>query len=100
MRHNQDLNKITFGETTLEWLLTVKYLGVIYDQKLLMKQNIENNIIKARKASGILYPQLKNFNSVPRQSKLTLYRSYIRPFSLTRAQFLPTLQKRTLKRYE
>ena len=79
MRRCQDSNKITFGGKTLEWLPTVKYLGVILDQKLLMRQNIENNIVKARKATGILYPLLKKFSSVSRQSKITLYRSYIRP---------------------
>ena len=79
MRRYQDLNKIALGGKTLEWLPTVNYLGVILDSKLLMKQNIENNIVKARKATGILYPLLKKFSSVPRQSKITLYRSYIRP---------------------
>jgi hypothetical protein len=44
-----------------------------------MKQNIENNITKARKATGVLYPLLKKNSSVPVESKITLYRSYIRP---------------------
>ena len=63
----------------MDWFPTVKYLEVILDSKQIMKENILNNISKARKASGILYPLLKKHSSVPLNSKITLYRSYIRP---------------------
>ena len=63
----------------MDWFPTVKYLEVILDSKQIMKENILNNISKARKASGILYPLLKKHSSVPFNSKITLYRSYIRP---------------------
>jgi hypothetical protein len=56
---------IKFNGDSLQWLPIVKYLGVILDPKLLMKQNIENNITKARKATGVLYPLLKKNSSVP-----------------------------------
>jgi hypothetical protein len=79
MREKMKTNKITFNGAAQEWLPSVKYLGVILDPKLLMKQNIINNITKARKATGILYPLLKKNSTVPLQSKITLYRSYIRP---------------------
>ena len=79
MRRQQILNKIRFNSVSLEWQPTVKYLGVVLDSKLLMRQNIENNIVKARKASGILYPLLKKYSSINTREKLTLYRSYIRP---------------------
>ena len=79
MRKKQNQFKIKFLGTDLEWLPTVKYLGVILDTKLLMKQNIENNIKKARQATGILFPLLKKFSGVPVKEKVTLYRSYIRP---------------------
>ena len=74
-----DANRIHFKGTTLEWQNVVKYLGVLLDSKLLMKQNIENNIVKARKATGLLYSLLKKNSAVPLKSKITLYRSYIRP---------------------
>lgn len=49
------------------------------DSKLSMEQNIENNIFKAKKATDILYPLLKKNSNVLLNSKITLYRSYIRP---------------------
>jgi hypothetical protein len=79
MREQMEANKITFNGKTLEWLPSVKYLGVILDSKLLMKQNIENNVTKARIATGILYPLLKKNSTVPLHSKFTLCRSYIWP---------------------
>jgi hypothetical protein len=57
----------------------VKYLSVILDSKLLFQVNVENNISKAQKALGVLYCLLKKNNHVPIHSKITLYRSYIRP---------------------
>jgi hypothetical protein len=52
MRDKMISNKITFNNSVLEWLPVVKYLDVLLDSKLLMKQNIENNVVKARKATG------------------------------------------------
>jgi hypothetical protein len=79
MRKKQEDHKIIFNGAPLEWLPHVKYLGVILDTKLLMRQNIENNIKKARKATSILFPLLTKYSSVPLREKITLYRSYIRP---------------------
>lgn len=79
MRDKMPANKIKLNNTVLEWLPVVKYLGVLLDSKLLMKNNIENNVTKARKATGALYPLLKKNSCVPIESKITLYRSYIRP---------------------
>jgi hypothetical protein len=51
----------------------------ILDEKLLLNKNIENNITKARKATGMLYPLLKKNACVPLNSKISLYRSYACP---------------------
>lgn len=79
MRREQNSKQISFNGNSLAWLPAVKYLGVLLDSKLLMKTNIENNVVKARKAVGILYSLLKKNSSLSFKSKLTLYRSYIRP---------------------
>ena len=79
MRDKMDSNKVKINNTELEWKSAVKYLGVLLDSKLLFKANIENNVAKARKAVGILYCLLKKNSSVSTHSKITLYRSYIRP---------------------
>jgi hypothetical protein len=74
-----EANKINFNGSALEWLNVVKYLGVLLDTKLLMKQNVENNIKKAQKATGVFYSLMKKNSALPLKSKITLYRSYIRP---------------------
>jgi hypothetical protein len=79
MRRKQEQVKINFNNSRLDWLPSLKYIGVIPDSKLLMRENIDNNVKKARKASAVLYPLLKKFSSVRTKEKIQLYRSYIRP---------------------
>ena len=54
-----------------------------------MKQNIDNNIAKAHKATGTHYCLLKKYSSIPLALKITLYRSHKRMLD----KFLPMLQK-------
>jgi hypothetical protein len=79
MRQEEENNKITFDGKTLNWAPSVKYLGVVLDSKLLLSKNIDNNVAKAGKAMSVLFPLLKKNSCLPLKSKLTLYRSYIRP---------------------
>jgi hypothetical protein len=58
MQRKAKETKIKFDVASLEWLPTVKNLGVVLDSRLLMNQNITNNITKARKATVVLYPLL------------------------------------------
>jgi hypothetical protein len=79
MRKKQKDIKIKFNGIPLDWLPCVKHLGVLLDSKLLFRQNIKSNIIKARKVTGVLFPLMKKFSCVPLKEKINLYRSYIRP---------------------
>lgn len=72
-------NKIAFGSSSLDWKNQAKYLGVILDSKMTFKPNIEYNVSKARKAVSSLYCFLKRSSHVPLKSKITIYKSYIRP---------------------
>lgn len=72
-------NRIKFQDTYLEWKSSIRYLGVLLDSKLIYRENIENNIKKAKKAISFLYPLLKKHNSLNIKTKLVLYKSYILP---------------------
>ena len=71
--------KINFNNCQLDWNPAVKYLGVWLDQKLLYRTNIEQFIKKAKKNIATLHPLLKKRSTLSFHSKLTLYRSYLRP---------------------
>ena len=71
--------KLSFNNIDLEWEDNVKYLGIHLDKKLTMACNIAKSISKAKKRISTLYPLLHKKSGVNLHSKLTLYRSYIRP---------------------
>lgn len=79
IQRDKSKEKINFNNCELDWNPAVKYLGVWLDQKLLYRVNIEKFIKKSKKNIAILYPLLKKRKSLSFHSKLTLYRSYIRP---------------------
>ena len=57
-------SEFSFNTNIIEWESTAKYLGVIIDKKLTMKQHIEYVIGKTQNAIKILYPLIN------RRSKL------------------------------
>jgi hypothetical protein len=75
----KNTKKIKINLKEMEWLTSVKFLGVILDQKLLFKLNCENNIKKANIALSFVYPILRKHNKTTIESKLLLYKSHIRP---------------------
>jgi hypothetical protein len=79
MKQLCDTQKINFDGANLEWKNTLRYLGIWFDPKLTFCSNTDKNVAKAKKAMAILYPLLKKNSGVNRHSKITLYRSYIRP---------------------
>lgn len=73
-------NPPTFQNEIFAWKPTVKYLGVILDQKLLFRAHVENVIQKAKTMLyKTLYCIMKRNNSTPVQTKIQVYRSVIRP---------------------
>jgi hypothetical protein len=72
-------NPPVFDGETFEWKDSVKYLGVILDQSLSFQPHILNSLKKSNKAISTLYCILKKNSSASFRSKLTLYKSYIRP---------------------
>jgi hypothetical protein len=71
---------ITVNNKTFSWSESIKYLGVILDRKLTFKHHINYSINKASAACfSSLYCILNRNSHVSIDSKLRIYKSYIRP---------------------
>ena len=79
MQKEQDKHQLTFNQATLIWKNSVKYLGVILDKKVLFKENVIRSIKKTNQRIALIYCLLKKNSPLDTHSKLTLYRSYLRP---------------------
>ncbi len=69
----------SIGNNLFEWKKVVTYLGVDIDSGLSFKPHIDKVISKTRKMVAMLYPVLKRNNTASIKSKVTVYRSVIRP---------------------
>jgi hypothetical protein len=73
-------DRITFGSNSFPWKSSVKYLGVVLDNKLTFRAHIEDSIRKASAVSfSSLYCLLNRRSSASSDSKIRIYKSYIRP---------------------
>jgi hypothetical protein len=73
-------DKISFNNETFTWKDKLKYLGVLLDNKLLFRDHIDFCLTKAKAASfSSLYCILKRNSLASLDSKLRVYKSYIRP---------------------
>jgi hypothetical protein len=79
MKNKMNIFPPIYNGNQLTWSTPVKYLGVHLDSRLSFKDHINNSIKKANKAIATLYCIMKKHNSSSIHSKLTLYKSYIRP---------------------
>lgn len=80
MIRNLSKVKPVVGNATLEWKKSVRYLGVILDQKLLFKDHIDMIIHRAKAlAFKTLYCLLNRRSALPLETKIAVYRSIIRP---------------------
>jgi hypothetical protein len=73
-------DSISINGKSFRWKESVKYLGVILDNKLLFRQHIDFSIQKASSVCfSSLYCLLGRKSPVSADSKLRIYKSYIRP---------------------
>ena len=63
----------------VEWSTTVKYLGVIIDQRLTLKSHHEYSLKKAQKALRMFYSFLSRRSDLSLTNKLLFYKIAIRP---------------------
>ena len=66
-------NNIKIGNTTIEWSNTIKYLGIIFDQKLLFRDHINNLITKCIIFTKTLYPLINRISKLSQINKLAIY---------------------------
>jgi hypothetical protein len=80
MIRDMQADRIVIDNNSFSWKSPVKYLGVSLDSKLTFKNHIDDSI---HKASGIafssLYSLLNRNSPVSTDSKIRIYKSYIRP---------------------
>lgn len=69
----------TFNGNQFVWKDCVTYLGVDLDRKLTFKNHIDKVVKRARALVSTLYCLLKKNNSLSLHSKISTYRSIIRP---------------------
>ena len=79
MQKEQLKHQISFNQVRLPWNKSVKYLGIILDSKIKFKENITTSIKKTNQRIALIYCLLKKHSPLNLHSKLTLYRSYLRP---------------------
>lgn len=72
-------NPLPFEGNLLPWKESVTYLGVVLDQKLSFRPHIDKMIAKARGMVSCLYCLLRKNNSVPIDTKISIYRAIVRP---------------------
>ena len=68
-----------FDGASIEWATSAKYLGLILDKKLTMKQNTEHVIEKTQKALRILYPLINRKSKLNSENKILLFKLALRP---------------------
>lgn len=69
-----DMNDVDLDGDTLECVHEIKYLGVIIDDKLLLKRNAEHVAIKMSRMVGFMN---RNRKKLPATTRLTLYKCMI-----------------------
>lgn len=71
---------IVFNGKSFRWQKSVKYLGVFLDNKLTFKQHIDHSLSKAKALCfSVLYCLLKRNSPASFDSKLRIYKAYVRP---------------------
>ena len=68
---------LNFNQIQVKRMSTQKHLGLILDEKLNFKDHLRVTLDKANRGIGILQ-KLRHY--IPRQSLVTLYKSFIRSY--------------------
>lgn len=71
--------RIIIKDRPLEWASSIKYLGVTIDNKLTFSKHIQNTLHKANTVKFTLFLMINPFRIFSINTKLFIYRTYIRP---------------------
>lgn len=71
--------RIVIKNRQLEWISSIKYLGVTIDNKLTFNKHIQSTLSKANIVKFTLFPIINPSNSLAINTKIFIYKTYIRP---------------------
>lgn len=99
---------LQFGDDPIVWQRNIKYLGIIFDSKLLWRDHIQKARTKAIAISRATYALTAKSSKLPARTKVNIYKAIVRPIfmygssmwrtaALTHRKSLQTIQNRCLK---
>mgnify|MGYP003536187460 FL=1 len=92
--------KLKIFNKNIKWSSEVKYLGVIIDKKVTMKQHIDYVIQRANTAISTLYSLINRKSKLHLNNKLLLYKVAIRPIFTYACPAFPGIAKTHIKRLQ
>lgn len=69
---------LSMNETRLRWANSIRYLGFLYDKRLVWKDQVPAVVRKANQLLGKLYPLLNHLSKLTTNNKLLIYKMIIR----------------------
>ena len=94
-------DSIRFNSQSFQWKAVVKYLGIMLDSKLLFKHHIDYALKKANAVCfSTLYCLLSRKSHVTVDSKIRIYKSYIRPIFTYGCQVFANTAKCHMKKLQ
>lgn len=93
-------NKIKFNNIEVNHEKSLKYLGVILDQRLTFESHIREINKKAKAAINVLYPILNKHSPMDTKFKLLIYKQYIRPIMLYSCPIFSKASKTNLNKLQ
>ena len=84
---------IKLFDQDVNWSNESKYLGLILDKRMTLKNHIDYVIRKADIATKVLYPLINRKSRLCRKNKLSIYKLAIRPILTYATPAFPTISK-------
>lgn len=101
MIKKMERDEIVFNNKKFSWCKSVKYLGVNLDTKLTFKQHVDYSISRAKRICySSLYCLLSRKSVASTDSKIRIYRSYIRPILLYGCPVFANAAKSHIQKYQ
>jgi len=95
------LKKITIYDTEINWSNKARYLGVTLDKSLSLHNHVNDIITKAKRSRAALYQLLNSKSHIPINTRLSLFKIYIRPILLYAApEWRPKISRSNWRKIE
>lgn len=91
---------LDINQTEIKWTKEMKYLGMILDSRLTMRQHILHINQKIDKAIRLLYPLINRKSILSDRAKVHIYATYIRPIIMYATPLTLCMSKTNFKRLQ